>query len=208
MLLVTTIVRDEAGSPGNALPAHEQSAELVVPGIGALDDPPPRLASHAAQQRRLTTAADVRLDPATPNLSFGVVVVVSLVEAEVLRAPRAARRSHNDVVQRVGEQPLVVDVGAADHHGDGHTVPIGQDMPLGATLGAVGGVGACEVPSFGAFTMALSREAQSRAAPCWCRTPGQGRATVRGVFSANLDMIAQGSGTRAIPGIGSSLLWR
>jgi len=45
-------------------PANQQSAEAVVPGVGALDDPATRLTSYPAQQGLLPAAADVRRDPA------------------------------------------------------------------------------------------------------------------------------------------------
>jgi hypothetical protein len=57
-----------------SLPAHEQSAEAVVPGVGALDHPAARPALHAAEERLLAAAPDVRGDPASANGGLGVLV--------------------------------------------------------------------------------------------------------------------------------------
>lgn len=64
-----------------ALPANEKRPKLVVPGVGALDDPATRLAVNAADERRLTPTANMRADSAATNFAFGVAVIESLVEA-------------------------------------------------------------------------------------------------------------------------------
>ena len=142
----------------DALPANEQSAEAVVPGVGALHHPAARLALHAAEQRLLAAAPDVRRDPASPNGSLRVGVVVALVEAEVPRSARAARRAHDHRVERLGDEPLVVDVGAGDLGGQRDAAPIRQDVAFDAAFRAVRRVRPGEVPPCGAFTMALSSE--------------------------------------------------
>ena len=142
----------------NSLPAHEQAAEAVVPGVGALHHPAARLALHAAEQRLLAAAPDVGCDPASPNGSLRIGVVVALVEAEVLRSAGAARRAHDHRVEGLGNEPLVVDVGAGDLGGQRDAASVGQDVAFDATFRAIRRVGAGEVPPFGAFTMALSSE--------------------------------------------------
>jgi len=142
----------------NPLPAHEQAAEAVVPGVGALHDPAARLPLNAPEERLLPPASDVRSDPAGSDGRFGVRVVVSLVEAEVLGATWTARRASDHRVERLADEPLVVDVGAGDLGGQRDTSTIGQDVALDTAFRAIRGVGASEVPPFGAFTRALSSE--------------------------------------------------
>jgi hypothetical protein len=142
----------------NPLPADEETAKAVVPSVGALDDPAARLALNAPQQRLLPAASDVRNDPAGSDRRLGVWVVVALVEAEVLGAARAARRTSDHRVERLADEPLVVDVGAGDLGGQRDTPTIGQDVAFDAAFRAIRGVRASEVPPFGAFTMALSSE--------------------------------------------------
>ena len=73
------------------------------------------------------------------------------------RSARATGRAHNHGVEGLGDEPLVMDVGAGDLGGQRDAAPVGQDVALDAAFRAVRGVGAGEVPPFGAFTMALSR---------------------------------------------------
>jgi hypothetical protein len=142
----------------DSLPANEQSAEAVVPGVGALHHPTARLALHAAEQRFLAAAPDVRRDPASSNGSLCVGVVVAFVETEIQRPARAARRAHDHSVKRLGHEPLVVDVGAGDLGGQRNAAPVRQDVAFDAAFRAIRRVRAGEVPPFGAFTMALSSE--------------------------------------------------
>ena len=142
----------------NSFPAHKQAAEAVVPGVGALHDPPARLALNAAQQRLLPAASDVRDDPAGSHGRLGVRVVVALVQAEVLGAAWAARRASDHRVEGLADEPLVVDVGAGDLGGQRDTPTVGQNVAFDAAFRPIRGVGASEVPPFGAFTMALSSE--------------------------------------------------
>lgn len=142
----------------NSLPANKQSAEAVVPGVGALHHPPAGLALNATEQRFLALAPDVRLDPASPDGSLGIRVVVPLVEAEVFRSARAASCAEDDRVERLANEPLVVDVGAGDLGGQRDAAAVGQDVAFDAAFRAIRGVGTREVPPFGAFTMALSSE--------------------------------------------------
>jgi hypothetical protein len=76
----------------------------------------------------------------------------------VLGPPRATRRSSDHRVERLADKPLVVDVGAGDLSGQGNAPAVGQDVTLDAAFRSIRGVGAGEVPPFGAFTMALSSE--------------------------------------------------
>ena len=142
----------------DSLPANEQSTEAVVPSIGTLDHPAARLALYPAKQRLLAASSDVRPDSASSNSSLGVGVVVAFVEAEVRRPPRAARRAHDHGVERLGDEPLVVDVGTGDLGGQWDAATVRQDVAFDATFRAVRRIRTREVPPFGAFTMALSSE--------------------------------------------------
>jgi len=142
----------------NSFPAYEQTAEAVVPGVGALDHPPARLPLDAAEQGLLAAATNVGRDPASPNSRLRIAVVVALVEAEMLRPAWPTRSAQDHRVERLGNEPLVVDVGAGDLGGQRDAAAVGQDVALDAAFRTVRGVGAREVPPFGAFTMALSSE--------------------------------------------------
>jgi len=139
-------------------PANQQSAEAIVPGVGALDDPATRPTPYPAQQGLLAAAADVRRDPARSNGGLGVLEVIALVEAQVMGSARAARGTQDHGIERLGDEPLVVDVGAGNLSGQRDAAAIGEDVAFHATFGAIRRVRAREVPPFGAFTMALSSE--------------------------------------------------
>lgn len=83
----------------------------------------------------------------------------------MLGASRSAGTAQHDCVEGLRESPFVVQVRAADGERQRHTATIGQYMAFGAALGPIGGIGAREVPPFGAFTMAPSCEHQSSPAP-------------------------------------------
>ena len=153
---------------GDALPADEQTTELVVPGVGALDDPAARFAADAANHALLSATPDVRDDAASPNLPLAVGVVVSLVQAQVFRPAGPARSPEHQSVDRRAHHPLVVNVRSGQRHRQRNAARIRQDVPFRAGFRAIGGTGAGEVPPFGALTVALSIEHQVRSTPtCW-----------------------------------------
>lgn len=146
-------------------PPDEKTTESVVPGVRALDDPASRFAAYLAEERLLAPTSDVWSNPSKPHRGSNVRVVVSLVEAEMLGAPRAARAAHDDSVEHFTDHVRVRNVRASDERGDGHAASVGQDVPFDAAFRTVRGVWTREVPPFGAFTEALSREAHFKAAP-------------------------------------------
>ena len=105
------------------------------------------------------------LDAAHANRGFGIVVVVALVEAEILRSTGAARRRDDHGIERLGDHPLVVDVRAGQRHADRDAPTVGNDMAFRAELATIGRIGPCEIPPLGALTDALSREAQAQSMP-------------------------------------------
>ena len=149
----------------DALPAHEQPPEAVVPAVGSLDDPAPWCPPHAAQEGWLASSSDVRDDPPTPNDGFRVGKVVALVQAQMLRASRAPRGAEHDRVEHVGHHPLVVHVGSGDQHGQGHAAPIREDVAFHPEFRAIRRVRTRGAPPLGALAMALSSDAKSHLMP-------------------------------------------
>jgi len=141
---------------GRALPPDEQRTEAVVPAIGALDHPAPRLPADASEERRLAAMANVRRDPARADTGLAIGIVVGLVETAVLGAPRPAPRFEHDRIERRGERPLVVDIRPREDHRERDPTTVGEDVPLDAQLPAVRRVRSREVPPFGALTMTES----------------------------------------------------
>jgi hypothetical protein len=147
------------------LPSHEQAAEAVVPRVGAFDDPTPRLAADLADQRLFAAPSNMCSDSAYANRGGDVRVVVALVEAKVLRASRAAGTSHDHCIKNSADHRRVRHVGSADQCSERDTATVGQDVPFYATFRAVRRIWPREVPPFGAFTEALSRELHFHAIP-------------------------------------------
>lgn len=148
-----------------SLVTNEQAAEEVVPAVGSLDDPPARLSTHTADERLFASPSNVWDDASIADFAFGVGVVEALVQAEVRRPTRPARRPKHDGVERRASHPLVVDVRSGDLDGDRDAASIGQDVAFCAEFCAIGRIGARVVPPFGAFTLALSSEHHFKSTP-------------------------------------------
>jgi hypothetical protein len=146
-------------------PTDKQAAEAVVPGVGSLDDPPSRFAAHAPDKRLLSAATDVRTDTAKPNCGGDVRVVVALVETHVRGATRATRTADGDSVEDLADHRCVRHVGTGDERCDRDAACVGENMALYAAFRPVRRVRTREVPPFGAFTEALSRELHSQSMP-------------------------------------------
>lgn len=146
------------------LPADAQPAEVVVPAVGALDDPATRLAGLAALLL-LASSTKMQPDASTSDLARGVVVVVPFVETEIAWSTWTSRRTQWNGVERLPSKPLVVHVGAGQRDGDGDAAPVGEHVPLRAKLSTICRIGPGEAPPFGAFTEALSREHQFQSIP-------------------------------------------
>ena len=134
--------------------------------VRPFDDPASwLLAANRSGQCGFPSASDMRFDSAGARFLLGLLVVVSLVQAEVLRTPRSSGTLEHDGIERLATHVFVVNIGAGESHSQRDALAICQDMPFGAELGAIGGVGACEVPPFGALMLALSSEVQSHSNP-------------------------------------------
>ena len=141
---------------GFHFPANQKRAKPIMPAIGALDDPAPRLAMNPPQERRLAAMPNVRHGSAMAHRSLAIGIIVRLVETTVLRPPHAAALAQHRRIERRREQPLVVRVRSAQHHTQRDPASIGEDMPFGAALRPVRWVRSREIPPFGAFTITES----------------------------------------------------
>lgn len=148
-----------------SLVANEQPTEEVVPTVGTLDDPPARLSAHATDEWLFASPSNVWDDASIADFPFGISVVEALVQAEVRRPTRPARRPKYDGVERRAGHPLVVDVRSGNLDGDRNAASVGQNVAFGAEFCAIGRIGARVVPPFGAFTLALSSEHHFRSTP-------------------------------------------
>ena len=88
----------------------------------------------------------MRFDSTGARFLLGLLVVVSLVQAEVLRTPRSSGTLEHDGIERLATHVFVVNIGAGESHSQRDALAIGQDMPFGAELGAIGGVGPVRSP--------------------------------------------------------------
>ncbi len=147
------------------LPAYEQATESIVPRVCTLDDPTPRLAAHFADKGLFAAPPDVRSNSAKANRGSYVRVVVALVEAQVFGASGAAWATHDNCVEHIANHRGVWHVRSADQRCDRHAAAVGQDMAFYAAFRPVRRVRPREVPPFGAFTEALSRELHFQAMP-------------------------------------------
>lgn len=162
--LARLLVRDKATGevhecevvPCLGFPADQQRAKAIVPAVGPLHHPASRSTVHATDERWLAFLPNVRRDTAVTHRGLAVAECVAFIETAVARASDAAARFEDDRVERRGERPLVVQIGAAQHDAQRHAAPVGQDMSLDAELRPVGRVRSCEIPPFGAFTMTES----------------------------------------------------
>lgn len=148
-----------------SLPAHEQTAESVVPGVRSLDDPTSRLAPHHSDQGLLPASSNMWTDAAQTDGGAHVRVVVALVETEVLRTPRTSGAAHDDSIEDFTDHRAVRHVGAGDQRGERDAATVGQNVAFDAAFRTVRRIWAREVPPFGAFTEALSRELHFQAMP-------------------------------------------
>jgi hypothetical protein len=129
-----------------------------VPRVRPLDDPTPRLSSNAPDERSLAPPTDVRRDAARSDGGLDIRVVVAFVEAQMLGTSWAPRTAEHNRVERIGDEPLVVDVRSGDLSRHRHATTLCEHVALDAPLRAIGRVGTGQIPPLGAFTMELSSE--------------------------------------------------
>ena len=107
----------------------------------------------------------MQLNSSSLNAAHDVRRVVRLVEAEVVRPTWAARAVQLNRVEGRLEAPSVVRVRRRQNDGERYAASVGENVSLGAKLCAISRIGSGELPPFGAFTEALSREAQAHSTP-------------------------------------------
>jgi hypothetical protein len=128
-----------------------------MPAVRAFDDPAPRPPTHPTDERRFAFLANVRGDAAIPDNRVAVSDCIALIETTMPRTTHAAASLEHHGIERRREGPLVVQIRAAENNADRYATSIGQDVALRPALRAVRWVWPCEIPPFGAFTMAESR---------------------------------------------------
>jgi len=153
---------------GAFLPADEDSAEAVEPGVGALDDPAScPLARFPLERFRFFAArADVGGEAELGGEFVHLGVVVALVEAESLRPlPRRLRPFDRDALQRQAGEFEVVAVGAADREPERDALALAEEAPFRPLLALSVGFGPVSAPPSGAFPIAPSIANHSHSTP-------------------------------------------
>jgi hypothetical protein len=101
-----------------------------VRAVRPFDDPTSwLLAANRSGQCGFPLASDMRFDSAGARFLLGLLVVVSLVQAEVLRTPRCTGTLEHDGIERLATHVFVVNIGAGESHSQRDALAIGQDMP-------------------------------------------------------------------------------
>ncbi len=124
---------------GASFVAGAEPFELVQPGEGALDDP-----AHLAQSGAVGDAAsgDQRLDAAFPQQAAVLVEVVAPVRIQTPGLAAGASPSspnRRDGIEQGQELRDVVSVAAGEGDGKWGSVPVDDQVVLGAGAGAVDG---------------------------------------------------------------------
>ena len=120
-----------------AVGADQQSAAVVEPGEGALDDP--TVAAETGAVLALT-ASDQRLDAALPEESPVLVVVVAAVGEQVPRSaswPADAAADRRHPVEQLQELGDVVSVGARERPSERDAATVYEQVVLAACSAAI-----------------------------------------------------------------------
>lgn len=75
-----------------------------------------------------SSASNMSNNTARTHCNPHIGVVISLVEAEILRASGSAWTPYTDLVEHLSNHPLVVAIGSRDLNGQRYASTIGQDM--------------------------------------------------------------------------------
>lgn len=136
-----------------------------MPTVGAFYHPTSRSVGSSTSQGWLATPTNMWSHTALSNSSNDVLVIVTLIETQVARAPRATWCPKYDMVECRTHHPLVVEICARNQRSQWHPTSIGQNMSFDASFGSVGWIRASEVPPLGALTIAVSSEAHANSTP-------------------------------------------
>ena len=153
---------------GTFLPAGEDAAEAVEPGVGAFDDPAAGSVAGLAFERLrfLASADDVGGEAELGGELAHLVVVVAAVEAEPLR-PLAGRLRplDRDRLDRRTRQLEVVAVRTRRADPDRDALALGEEAPFRPFLALSVGLGPVSSPPSGAFPSAPSIASHSHSIP-------------------------------------------
>lgn len=150
------------------LPAGEDAAEAVEPGVGALDDPAARSEAGLVFERLcfLAAADDVGGEAELFEQLAYFVVVVAAVEAEPLRLLRCRLGPlDRDRLERRACQLEVVAVGAGRADPDRDALALGEEAPFRPFLALSVGLGPVSSPPSGALPSAPSIASHSHSIP-------------------------------------------
>jgi hypothetical protein len=154
---------------GAFLPAGEDAAEAIEPGVGSLDDPAAGAEAGLPLDRLcfLPAAADVGGERELLGQLADLLVVVGGVEAEPLRKlRRRVGPLDRDALERVAGQLVVVQVRARWRDPDRDALTLGEERSLRPFLALSVGLGPVSSPPSGAFPSAPSIASHSHSIPC------------------------------------------
>lgn len=155
---------------GAFLPAGEDAAEAIEPGVGALDDPAAGAEAGFALDRVcfLAAAADVGSERELGGELADLLVVVGGVEAEPLRDLRCRLGPlDRDALERVAGELVVVQVRARWRDPDRDALTLGEERSFRPFLALSVGFGPVSSPPRGAFPSAPSIASHSHSIPCF-----------------------------------------
>ena len=144
---------------GALLPADEQTAKAVEPGVGALNDPAPGAIADLAGEcpDLLAASTQMQREAELGGQLAHLGVVVTFVEAEALRTCLGRRRSRDDdAFQRRPRQFVIVAVGTGDADAYGDAGGVGKERAFRPLLARSVGLGPVATPPKGALVMAPS----------------------------------------------------
>jgi hypothetical protein len=153
---------------GSFLPADEDAAEAIEPGLGALDDPAAGAEASLALERvgLLTTGADVGREPEFGHELVHLGEVVALVQAEPLRARgRGLRSLDRDRLQGRPAELEVVQIRAGRFDAERDALTLGEERSFRPFLALSVGLGPVRSPPKGAFPSAPSIASHSHSIP-------------------------------------------
>ena len=154
---------------GAFLPAGEDAAEAIQPGVGAFDDPAAGAEAGLAFDclRFFATAADVRGEAELGGEFAYLVVVVAAVEAEPLRRGCCRCGSlDRDRFDRGAAEFEVVQVRARRGDPDRDALALGEERAFRPFFALSVGLGPVSSPPSGALPRAPSIASHSHSIPC------------------------------------------
>lgn len=155
---------------GAFLPADEDAAEAIQPGVSALDDPAAGAKAGLAFEclRFVAAAADVGGEAELGNELAYLVVVVAAVEAQPLRLlPCWLGTLDRDRLDRRPGELVVVQVRACWRDTERDALALGEERPLRPLLALSVGLGPVSSPPSGALPSAPSIASHSHSIPCF-----------------------------------------